>query len=152
MMKLSPSPTKLWCRKGSKPVQLVNGSHKRLCFFGAVSDEHRHCCTARRINSDSFIKFADYLVRRYSKVVLIVDHGCHHKSAKVKRFLKKLKGSLLLWFLPKRLPELNPQEQAWRSCRKNVTYKLFDTAKALGWAVKSHIRWDFNINLFKFWS
>ncbi len=59
------------------------------------------------------------------------------KSLKVKNFVKKLKGKIVLWPLPKRLPELNPMEPGWKSARKNVTYKLFDNKKTLGRAVKA---------------
>lgn len=66
--------------------------------------------------------------------------------------VKKLKGNLIIWLLPKRLPELNPTEQGWKSARKNVTYKLFNDKKKLGYAVKRHIQKEFNMNLAKFWS
>ncbi len=113
-------------KKGSKPILLVNGSHQNVCFFGAVSDEKRHCCTAEWINEDSFIKFLKYLLKMYGKIVVIADRATHHfKSLKVKNFIKKLKGKIILWPLPKRLPELNPMEPGWKSARKNVTYKLF---------------------------
>jgi transposase len=134
-------------------VQLVNGSHSNVCFFGAVSDDKTHCCTAKWINEDSFMGFARYLLRLYEKVVLIVDRARWHlKSGKVKRLVKALRGRLILWPLPKRLPELNPMEPGWRSARQNVTWKMFPDRKSLGWAVKSHIRSEFRINLAKFWS
>jgi transposase len=79
----------------------------------------------------------------YGKIVVIADRATHHfKSLKVKNFIKKLKDKIILWPLPKRLPELNPMEPGWKSARKNVTYKLFDSKKTLGWAVKRHIRWS----------
>ncbi len=86
-------------------------------------------------------------------MAVLADRATHHfKSQKVKDFIKELKGKIILWPLPKRFPELNPMEQGWRDSRKNITYKLFDNKKSLGWAVKSHIRWEFKMNLAKFWS
>jgi transposase len=153
IISFNPNSRKLWAPKGSKPILFVNGSHQNVCFFGAVSDKKRHCCTAKWINEDSFIKFLKYLLKMYGKIVVIADRATHHfKSLKVKNFIKELKGKIILWPLPKRLPELNPMEPGWKSARKNVTYKLFDNKKTLGWAVKSHIRWEFKINLTKFWS
>ena len=143
----------MWAPKGTKPIQLVNGSHSNVCFFGAVSDDKSHCCTAEWINEDSFIRFAKYILKLYGKVAMIVDKARHHlHSNKVKKFVKDCGGRLILWELPKKLPELNPMEQGWKSARMNVTYKLFKNRKSLGWAVKSHIRREFKVDLFRFWS
>jgi hypothetical protein len=150
---LNPNSRKLWAPKGSKPIQLVNGSHQNVCFFGAVSNEKRHCCTTKWINENSFITFLKYLLKMNGKIAVLADRATHHfKSQKVKDFIKQLKDKIILWPLPKRFPELNPMEQGWRGSRRNITYKLFDSKKSLGWAVKSHIRWEFKINLTKFWS
>jgi transposase len=150
---LNPNSRKLWAPRGSKPIQLVNGSHQNVCFFGAVSDEKRHCCTAKWINENSFINFLKYLLKMNGKIAVIADRATHHfKSQKVKDFTKKLKDKIILWPLPKRFPELNPMEPGWKSARKNITYKLFDSKKNLGWAVKSHIRREFRICLTKFWN
>ena len=149
----NPSARKLWAPKGSKPLQPVNGSHKNECFFGAVSDDKCHCCTADWIDEDSFIVFARYLLNRYRKIVFVLDRATHHvKSMKVRKFVKRCAGNLILWPLPRRLPELNPMEQGWKSARMNVTYKLFKDGNEMGWAVKSHLRKDFTMNLAKFWS
>jgi transposase len=67
-------------------------------------------------------------------------------------FVKKRKGNLIIWLLPKRLPELNPMDQGWKSARKNVTYKLFKDKKKSDYAVKRHIQKKFKTNLAKFWS
>jgi transposase len=153
IISLNPTSRKLWAPSGSKPIQPVTGSHKNVCFFGAASDEINYCRTVDWINEDSFIRFAKYLLRLHGKVVLIVDRATHHvKSNKVKMFVKKCKGNLIIWPIPKRLPELNPMEQGWKSSRENITYKLFETKKKLGHAVKKHITKEFKINLAKFWS
>lgn len=151
-MTLNPTRRKVYAPKGTKPVQLVNGSKQRLCLFSVVSNDKNHCCTEKKINSDTFIKFVRYLLKIYKKLALIIDKAKYHTSKKVENFVKKNEGRLILWPLPKRLPELNPTEQAWKSSRMNVTYKLFDNTKSLGRAVKNHIRREFKINLFQFWS
>jgi len=66
-------------------------------------------------------------------------------------FVKKHKGNLILWLLPKKLPELNPMEPGWKSSKKNVTYKLFKNKKQLGSAVKMHIQHEFKMVFAKFW-
>jgi len=152
IVSLNPCKRRLWTEKGSRPVQLVNGSHKNACFFGAVSDIDSHCWEAEWIDEDSFIEFALYLMEQYEKVALITDRATHHfKSEKVKRLVKELDGSLILWPLPRRLPELNPMEQGWKSARQNVTWKLFHDSRDLVNAVKSHITCEFRMDLFKFW-
>ena len=153
IISLNSTSRKLWAPKGSKPIQPVTGSHKNVCFFGSASDEINYCRTADWINEDSFIRFAKYLLRLHGKVVLIVDRATHHvKSKKVKMFVKKCKDNLIIWPIPKRLPELNPMEQGWKSSRENITYKLFENKKKLGHAINKHIIKEFKINLAKFWS
>ncbi len=153
IISMNPSSRKLWAPKGSKPIQYVSGSHQNVYFFCAVSDDINYCSTAYWINENTFIKFLKNLLKRYGKTVAIVDRATYHvKSKKVKMLVKKRKGNLILWLLPKRLPELNPMEQGWKSARKNVTYKLFKSKKKLGYAVKRHIQKEFKTNLTKFWS
>jgi len=152
IISMNPTTRKLWAPKGSKPIQYVSGSHQNVYFFCAVSDDISYCSTVDWINEDTFIKFLKYLLKRYKKVVAIADRATYHaKSKKVKMFVKKHKDTLILWLLPKRLPELNPMEQGWKSARKNVTYKLFKNTKKLGYAVKRHIQREFRMNLAKFW-
>jgi len=152
MISFNPTPRKLWAPKGSKPIQFVNGSHENVCFFGAVSDDAAHCSTTDWINQDSFIEFLIDMLRQYRKLVLIIDRASHHlHSKKVRVFVKESKGDLILWRLPKKLPELNPQEHGWRSARKDVTYKMFDVKKDLGLAVTNHLESNFRINLANFW-
>lgn len=152
MISFNPSARKLWAPKGSKPIQLVNGSHENVCFFGAVSDHSAHCVTTDWINQDSFIEFLIYMLQRYCRIVLVVDRAAHHlHSEKVRRFIKEYGKDLILWQLPRKLPELNPQEQGWRSARKNVTYKLFEMKKDMGLAVTKHLVSNFRINLANFW-
>ena len=152
-MKLNPTRRKVYAPKGTKPIQFVNGSKQKVYLFAAVSNERNHCCTDKKINADTFIKFVRYLLRTHEKIALVLDRATYHlKSKKVKGFAKRNKDRLILWFLPKKLPELNPTEQGWKSSRMNVTYKLFDDTKSLGWAVKSHIRREFKVNLSQFWS
>lgn len=150
---MNPNCRKLWAPKGSKPIMLVNGSHKNVCFFGVVSDEGNHCCTREWINEDSFIWFLKYIKKHHEKFVMLADRATHHfKSKKVMDFVKQNEGRIVLWPFPKRLPELNPMEMGWKSSRKNVTYKLFDNAKRMASAVKNHVRCEFKVNLAKFWS
>ncbi len=152
MICFNPTPRKLWAPKGSKPIQLVNGSHENVCFFGAVSDDAAYCSITDWINQDSFIGFLIHMMQRYKKLVLIVDRATHHlRSKKVRMFVKDAQGDLILWQLPRKLPELNPQEHGWRSARKDVTYKLFDVKKDLGFAVIKHLESNFRINLANFW-
>jgi len=83
--------------------------------LGDVSDEKCHCCTVDWINEDSFIGFTKYLLGKYGKMVFVLDRATHHwKSMKMKMFVKECNSNLILWPLPKRLPELNPMEQVGR--------------------------------------
>ena len=152
MVSFNPSPRKLWAPKGSKPIQLVNGSHENVCFFGAVSDTVAYCEPTDWINQDSFIEFLIHMLKWHRKLVLVVDRASHHlHSEKVRRFVKDYGKNLILWELPRKLPELNPQEQGWKSARSDVTYKLFEAKKDMAFAIKGHLEQNFRVNLANFW-
>jgi len=82
IISVNPNCRKLWAPKGSKPIMLVNGSHKNVCFFGVVSDEGNHCCTREWINEDSFIWFLKYIKKHHEKFVMLADRATHHFKSK----------------------------------------------------------------------
>ena len=55
--RLDPTIKKGWFRKGSKPVQLVNGLKKNVTMFGAVCGLKKILMYADRANLKNFLKF-----------------------------------------------------------------------------------------------
>jgi transposase len=52
-----------------------------------------------------------------------MDHASFHKSKKVRDFVHTHRSQLRVFFLPKRAPELNPDEQVWNEIKNNEVGK-----------------------------
>lgn len=154
---MQPTPVKLWAPRGSKPLQTVNGRERgeknRVCLFGASSNECVHTCAAESVNSGTFKRFVLYLHRTHEDrpLALVLDGGTHHTSKKTERFFERNGDWLDVEFIPPKLPELNPQEPAWKYARKNVTYRMFNTKGRLARAVQWGIYKGYRPNLTSFW-
>jgi len=86
-------------------------------------------------NTDGFLSMLKTILRRYRKnlIDLWVDQARWHKGVKVDRFLfQNLR--LMIHYIPKYHPQLNPQEILWRTMRyeetTNTYYESFEELKA----------------------
>ena len=135
---------KTWGKRGQTPVVKKTGKRFGLNMISAISSrgEIRFQVIEGRFNSDRFIKFCKRLISTSEKkVFLIVDGHPAHKSKKVKKFIKSLKGKLSLYYLPPYSPELNPDELVWNDLKTNSIYrKSIKTKEELKRAVVSHFR------------
>ena len=52
-------------------------------------------------------------------LILFVDHASFHKSKEVRDFVRENRKKLRVFFLPKRSPEYNPDEQVWNEIKNN---------------------------------
>jgi transposase len=48
-----------------------------------------------------------------------VDHATFHASKQVRNFVRAHRSLLRVFFLPKRAPEFNPDEQVWNEIKNN---------------------------------
>ena len=135
---------KTWGKRGQTPVIKKTGKRFGLNMISAISSrgEIRFQVIEGRFNSDRFIGFCKRLISTSEKkIFLIVDGHSAHKSKKVKKFIKSLKGKLSLYYLPAYSPELNPDELVWNDLKTNSIYrKSIKTKKELKRAVVSHLR------------
>ena len=100
---------KTWGKRGETPIVKKTGKRFGLNMISAISSrgEIRFQVIEGRFNSDRFIKFCKRLISTSEKkIYLIVDGHPAHKSKKVKKFIKSLKGKLSLYYLPPYSPEL----------------------------------------------
>ena len=86
----------VWAIKGSKPIILTTGSHRKTCWFGALAEDggqlFRQYSTA---DSDSFLDYIEHLHKKYPKMILFTDKATYHKKeARVKRFFRKNKDTI----------------------------------------------------------
>ena len=71
--------------------------------------------TAPRKNSDSFVAFLEHVLAEYphQKLVLVMDNASYHRSATAQAALSLFAERLLVVWLPKYSPYLNPIERFW---------------------------------------
>jgi len=82
-------------------------------------------------NTDGFLAMLKHILARYQRVLieLWVDQARWHKGKRVTEFLSYHRR-LLIKYIPKYHPELNPQEELWRTMRyeetTNTYYETFE--------------------------
>lgn len=118
---------KIWAIKGSRPRILTTGSHKKICWFGALSDDGRQLFRKYpEANSDAFLDYLVHLIRKFKKFVLFMDKATYHKKeARVKRFLRKNKHRIKVAWFPSGFPESNPVEECWNEGEKDILGSKF---------------------------
>ena len=136
--RLDPTVKKGWFRKGSKPVQLVNGSKKKTTMFGAVSGLEKILMYTDIANLKNFMKFLKKLSVKVGRCVLVLDNASWHRSKKAVKYAEKL--GIVLYFLPPYSPELNPIEQLWKWIKLNVTYRLHLDMDDLKCAIRRFVK------------
>ncbi len=74
------------------------------------------------INGEVFIEFMRHLINnRERPLILLVDHASFHQSKAVRDFVNQHRSKLRIFFLPKQVPEMNPDEQVWNEIK---THKM----------------------------
>ena len=72
------------------------------------------------IDSGVFIEFLKRLIqKRQRPLIVLVDHATFHGSKRVRDFVRAHRAKLRVFFLPKRTPEMNPDEQVWNEIKNN---------------------------------
>ena len=111
--------------------------HKRVNVFGWVNPvAGKHGMIRQpKGNTDGFLSMLKTILRRYRRnlIDLWVDQARWHKGSKVDRFLFK-NIRLMIHYIPKYHPQLNPQETLWRTMRyeetTNTYYESFEELRA----------------------
>lgn len=143
----------VWALKGSKPVVLVTGSHRKTYVFGAVSSDGRQMFRqTENINGFEFVKYLKALKRKFKKFVLFIDRAPWHRSNVVKEFFESNKDSLHLVYLPKGSPEFNPVEECWRQSKDSVVgHTLPPSFKDLKHEIAEYLRTNrFKLDVVKY--
>jgi transposase len=113
---------KTWGIRGETPV--VKASTKRggynVMSVIMAEGEMRYSVKEGNINGEVFIEFLKHLIQNRDRpLILLVDHATFHGSKLVRDFVRAHRSKLRIFFLPKRAPELNPDEQVWNEVKTN---------------------------------
>lgn len=125
---------KVWARKGTSPIVVKTGSHKKTCVFGSVSSDGRQLFRqARYINGGEFVKYVKELKRKFGKFLLFIDGAPWHRRKCVSEYFERNKDSISPIFFPRCSPELDPVEECWKQAKNdvvgNTVYPTFEELK-----------------------
>jgi transposase len=72
------------------------------------------------VNGERYIEFLGGLIAgRKRPLIILVDHASFHHSRQVRDYVGAHRSQLRVFFLPKRAPEYNPDEQVWNEVKNN---------------------------------
>jgi transposase len=115
---------KTWGLRGETPV--IPSSMKRGGYnvMSVVTAEGKmqYSIKDKTINGEVFIEFMRHLIeKRERPLIMLVDHASFHHSKAVREFVGQHRSKLRVFFLPKHVPEMNPDEQVWNEIK---THKI----------------------------
>lgn len=111
-----------WGERGKTPIvkACMNRGGFNILSIVIPDGEMRYSIKNKAINSALFISFLEQLIsNRKRPLILLIDHASFHRSKEVRDFVRAHRTSLRIFFLPKRAPELNPDEQVWNEIKNN---------------------------------
>jgi transposase len=113
---------KTWGLRGETPViqaSMKRGGYNVMSVITAEG-EMRYSVKDGNINGEVFIGFLKHLIQdRERPLILLVDHATFHGSKRVRDFVGAHRAKLRIFFLPRRAPEMNPDEQVWNEIKTN---------------------------------
>ena len=123
LLRLFPPLRAAWAPIGAQATVPITGANARRVLFGAIN-----LVTARRTvlvrraagqaDAQAFFRELRRRYRRAGTIWLFLDRASAHTAARTQRLAAAL-GIVLLW-LPKQHPELNPMDQLWRELKRLV--------------------------------
>jgi transposase len=111
-----------WGLRGKTPVVKVSMKRGRYNILSTVTakGDMRYSLEEGNIDGEVFIEFLKHLIKKRQRpLILLVDHATFHGSKPVRDFVRAHRAKLRIFFLPKRAPELNPDEQVWNEIKNN---------------------------------
>lgn len=144
----------VWAIKGSKPIILTTGSHRKTCWFGALAEDGTQFFRQYpNADSDSFLDYMEKLHQKYPKMILFTDKATYHKKeARVIKFFRKNKNFIKVRWFPSGFPEANLLEECWNQGKDEVLgSKFYDSFDDFKKAVKEYYRTSrFKLDLYKY--
>jgi len=111
-----------WGLSGQTPTVKAAVSKEGFNVLSMITTggELRYSIKEGSINGERFIDFLSQVIRgREHPLILLVDRASFHKSKEVRAFVRAHRTHIRIYFLPKRCPEFNPDEQVWNEVKVN---------------------------------
>lgn len=126
---LLPIVRKVWAKRGSRPVRIVETRYQWLYLYGFVHPQsgRTHCLTLSRMNAalynQALKEFAEAVgAGAHKQIILVVDGAGSHRSQDL-----VVPQGLHLLRLPPYSPELQPVEKLWPLTNEPLVNKRFET-------------------------
>jgi len=111
-----------WGMSGETPVVKVSMLRGGYNVLSAVTarGEMDYSILDGTVNGERYIQFLDGLISgREHPLIVLADHATFHHSKQVRDYVRAHRSQLRVFFLPKRAPEFNPDEQVWNEIKNN---------------------------------
>ena len=111
-----------WGLKGKTPIIKASMARGGYNVLSAITAQGGMAYSIKEgtINGSTYIEFLKDLIEdRDHPLILLVDHASFHKSKEVRKFVREHREKLRVFFLPKKAPEYNPDEQVWNEVKNN---------------------------------
>ncbi len=92
------------------------------------------------VGSDSVIDLLEQIRKKHGRVFVICDNASGHKSKKIKEYLEKACGDVVLWYLPPYTPQHNPIEMMWREIKRAIAGRYFGSFEKMHDTIKQLIK------------
>lgn len=109
-----------WGLVGQPPVLPMSPQRDGYNLLSVITAQGtlEYDLTDKTLNSDVYIDFLRQLIQNRDKpLILLVDRATFHQSQAVRDFVRAHRTQLRVFFLPKKAPELNPDEQVWNELK-----------------------------------
>ena len=112
----------VWTKRGSRPLVMTTGSHRRTCLFGTISLNRKQLFRQySTVNGKNFLNYMTQLKRRFSPLLIFIDRSApHQRDRQVQRWLCSNRNTVKVRWFPKARPELNPVEECWNQSREII--------------------------------
>ncbi|QKS31665.1 MAG: IS630 family transposase [Candidatus Accumulibacter similis] len=112
-----------WAPRGRTPVVRATGRRDSVQMLSAVGTggQLQFMLHEGLVNATVFRSFLEQLMLGATqRIFLVVDGHSIHKAKLVSEYVASTDGMLELHFLPPYSPQLNPDEQVWKSVKERV--------------------------------
>jgi len=119
----------MWMRQGQQAEVVTPGVNEKRYLAGSLNWRTGELITTvgeKKAGRSSalFIRHLEDLrtrLRRYTRIHVICDNASFHKSKEVQKYLREHGDRIVIHFLPKWSPDLNPIERIWWNLHEAIT-------------------------------
>jgi transposase len=134
---------KVWAIKGSKPIILKTGSHRKVVVYGSLAEDYTQLFRLYpNGDSDYFLPYLKLLHRKHPYMILFMDKVTYHKKeARVRRYLRKNRDTIKVRWFPSGFPEANPVEECWNQGKEDILgSRFYDSFQEFESAISKYYR------------